>query len=370
MNRACHSFFTTLHKHASSLQPKKDTPKRLKRFSFTVLALSMTLLIINNSCRPDRSKQVASDKAQEQTKVKIHIDRLEKDLFAVSPDSVPQAIPGLKAKYGEFFDIFNYVLKLGHWDTPKYPESLKKFVTDYFENLSYNKVIQVYPNIDDITRDFEDAFTTYKTYFPNKRVPRIFTWISGWNQPVVTSDTIMGIGLDMYLGRNCEFYYNLQLPQYIHYTYERKYIVPDCMKMWGKAEFDFKDSATDMISKMLYEAKIQYFVKKILPNTPDSLLYGFSPSQLAWCVNNKKEMWTYLVEHKMFFTTDLMTIRKLTDPAPFTIYFTKESPGRAAVWLGQKIVDAYMKNNPNVSLAQLMQDGDYQKILRKSNFKP
>ena len=81
-------------------------------------------------------------------------------------------------------------------------------------------------------------------------------------------------------------------------------------------------------------------------------------------------MWTYLLEHKLLFSTDYMTIRKLVYPAPFTVYFTNESPGRSVVWIGYKIIEGYMENNKDVTLLQLMQESDYQKILRKSNYKP
>ena len=113
-----------------------------------------------------------------------------------------------------------------------------------------------------------------------------------------------------------------------------------------------------------------YFVKKMLPDVHDTIVLGFTPAQLKWCNNNSEQMWTYLVGNKLLFSTNNLTIRKLVYPAPFTSYFSQESPGRAAVWLGYKIVSAYMKHNKDITLPQLMQEPDYQKILRMSNFKP
>ena len=80
-------------------------------------------------------------------------------------------------------------------------------------------------------------------------------------------------------------------------------------------------------------------------------------------------MWTFLVERKMLFSTDYMTINKLINPTPFTALFTNESPGRAAVWLGYKIIESYMKNN-DVSIPQLIADENYQGILERSKFNP
>jgi hypothetical protein len=81
-------------------------------------------------------------------------------------------------------------------------------------------------------------------------------------------------------------------------------------------------------------------------------------------------MWTYLVEHDLLFTSDQFTIRKFTGEAPFTSYYTNESPGRAAVWLGFRIVESYMMKNPAVKLSELMNDADFQGILEKAKYSP
>ena len=81
-------------------------------------------------------------------------------------------------------------------------------------------------------------------------------------------------------------------------------------------------------------------------------------------------MWEYLVEHKMLFETDRMNILKFTGSGPFTRDFTPESPARAAVWLGWRIVEEYMRRNPEITLEDLMRDNDFQKILTLSKYNP
>jgi len=342
----------------------------MRRIRVIITIFLIALVGILTSCRNSEEKQTIGVKIPK-AEVKIHIDRLEKDLFSMNLDSIDQTIPRIKAKYGEFFDMFNYeIVKLGSTKDPRYSEGLRKFLTDYFMSMNYTKVMQVFPNLDQVSNDLGDAFTRFKEYFPDKKIPRVFTCISGWNQSVVTSDTILGIGLDKYLGRNCEFYEKLQLDNYMRYPMQKEYIVPDCMRLWGYSNFAFKDSSANILSNMLYEGKIWYYMKKVMPETTDTIIFGFTRNQMKWCNNNEKQMWTYLLEHKLLFSTDYMTVRKLIYPAPFTIYFTNESPGRAVVWIGYKIVDSYMNNNKDITLSQLMHESDYQKILRKSNFKP
>jgi hypothetical protein len=97
---------------------------------------------------------------------------------------------------------------------------------------------------------------------------------------------------------------------------------------------------------------------------------GFTADQMKWCRNNEKQMWTYLVEEKLLFSADPLVIRKLTGDAPYTGYFTVESPGRAAVWQGLQIVRAYAARNPRLSLDQLLSMRDYQEVLRQSKYNP
>jgi hypothetical protein len=339
-----------------------------------VCLIIVSLLFQSCKCRREQSHAASGTinvSAKKEADFEINIQRFEKDLFAANIDDVSKSIDRLKAKYGEVFDIYNYkIISLGSSDDRRYPDALKRFLTDKYMNQDYERVLKLYPNLDDLNRGLTEAFLNFREYFPGKRIPKVYSCISGWNQSVVTSDTILVLALDKYLGRNCEFYGRLQLDHYMRYTMQKEYILPDCMRAWGYTTFEFKDSASNVLNNMLYEGKMVYFVSKMLPEAHDTLLLGFTPAQLKWCTNNSEPMWAYMVEHKLLFSSNNLLIRKFIYPAPFTSAFTQESPGRAIVWLGYRIVDAYMRNNKNVTLLHLMQDNDYQKILRMSNFKP
>ena len=63
-------------------------------------------------------------------------------------------------------------------------------------------------------------------------------------------------------------------------------------------------------------------------------------------------------------------MRCYIEETPFTKQFGNDSPGRLGIFLGWKLIQSYMKNNPEVTLPELMQISDYQKILNNSKFKP
>jgi len=48
----------------------------------------------------------------------------------------------------------------------------------------------------------------------------------------------------------------------------------------------------------------------------------------------------------------------------------KESPGRAAVYVGYDIVPEYMKRNPKLTLQDLAREDNAQKILDEAKYKP
>jgi uncharacterized protein YjaZ len=78
-----------------------------------------------------------------------------------------------------------------------------------------------------------------------------------------------------------------------------------------------------------------------------------------------------LVEKRELYSTDWRVITKYTQPAPFTNGLSQEqSPGRIGVFIGWRIVSEYMQRNVQVTLHELMNETDAQKILQHSGYRP
>jgi gliding motility-associated lipoprotein GldB len=304
-------------------------------------------------------------------KVKVEIKRLDQDLFEIDLDSIHEEIPRLTNKYGSFFEIYNRnVLNIGGSNSRAYPDNLQGFLTDFVINQVHEKTMEEFPQLETIEKKLTFGFKHYKYYFPDKPVPHIYTFIGGFNQSIVVDDSLLAIGLDKYLGRDCEFYDKLGWSEYLQKNMYQKKIPTDAMKAWGQTEWVYQDSIDNLLSNMLYRGKILYFVKSMFPEEPDTLITGFTAKELEWCQMNEKQIWNYLVEHKLLFETDYMTINKFVNPAPFTTGFPRHSPGRAINWLGWQIVEEYMKRNKNITLPQLMKENDYQEVLSESKYHP
>ncbi|HUX58776.1 MAG TPA: hypothetical protein VMV77_17530 [Bacteroidales bacterium] len=338
---------------------------RIQVVKYIFLLLIATLIA---SCKKNHYKVNTSS-----IDVKIEIRRLEKDLFTTDPNEILAVVPALKQKYNGFLQLFSYVINTGNINEASFGDLLLRFCTDKQNNDVYEHVMDLYPDVTEIERGLEEGFRHYLFYFPRRNVPDIFTCITGFNNSIITADSIIGIGLDRYLGAGCEYYPRLEIYKYMAARMTPENIVSDCMYGWGASEWDFsilKYPADNVISEMIHDGKLKYFEKCMLPETSDEIIFGFNSDQMKFCRNNESQMWQYLIENDLLFNSDQFTIRKLTGEAPFTSYFTNESPGRAAVWLGFRIVESCMMKNPGIKIEELMNNTDIQLILEKAKYSP
>lgn len=233
--------------------------------------------------------------------------------------------------------------------------------------------MKLYPDVSDLETMLSDAFRHYLYYFPDRNIPAIYTCISGFNSSIIAGDSVLGISLDKYLGADCKYYPMLEIYSYMAARMTPGYIVPDCMYAWAASDWDFEYMeypAENVLTRIIHEGKLRYFMKCMLPDTPDEIIFGYTSDQMKFCRNNEAQMWQYLIEHDLLFKTDMLTVRKLVGNAPFTSYFTNESPGRAAVWIGFRVVESYMAKNSGVSLRELMDNKDVQLIVEKARYNP
>ena len=235
-------------------------------------------------------------------------------------------VPDLKKKYDGFLQLFSFVINTGNINDPSFGDLLLRFCSDRQNNDVYELTNKLYPDVKGIEEELRMAFMHYLYYFPEKNVPAVYTCITGFNNSIITGDSILGIGLDRYLGADCKYYPMLEIYTYLAVRMTPENIVPDCMYGWGTSEWDFsflKYPADNVLTEIIHQGKLKYFQKCMLPETSDELIFGFTPEQMKFCRNNESQMWEYLIENDLLFKSDQFTIRKLTGEAPFTSFFTK-----------------------------------------------
>jgi hypothetical protein len=141
------------------------------------------------------------------------------------------------------------------------------------------------------------------------------------------------------------------------------------MRGWMITEFDNNNATNNLLSHTIFYGKIYYAVNALLPDIHDSLLVSYSEAQLNYCRQNEKNLWGYFAEKNRLYENNMNQVQELTAEGPFTAAISKECPPRIAMWVGLQIVRSYMDKN-EVTLSQLMNEKDAQKILNKSKYRP
>ena len=326
----------------------------------------LTALLIFSSCADNQFKVDTS-----KIELSFEAKRLDVDLFEFTIENAPEKIKFLNDKYGDFFEVYNaQILKIGTSSGVDYALRLSEFIQYCNDENITDSVHAVFKQTDNTEQLITEALKHHKYYFPEKETPEIVMFISAFNESVVTVENTVGIALDKYLGEKSSFYERLGIEKYLRRRMTPEAIPADVMRALAMAEYPFESTSDALMEHMLYEGKIQYYLNCMLPETADSIKWRYTQKQFRWAQNNEENVWNYLVENKKLFETDRLQVRQYVGDAPFSTPFTDVSAPRIGVYVGYKIILAYMKNSPDTDLKTLMQNADYQSILSKSKYNP
>lgn len=253
-------------------------------------------------------------------------------------------------------------------------EALLQFVQNGDMRHLYQTVDSTFHDFDEIEHGLNEAFSYFNYHFGDSSIPTVYTFVSPFYYNTVTFGTSLGIGLDMYLGAGFSPYYTpgLNFPQYKINKFRKSSVVADAVKSWLMSVFPKQDEDRRLISEILYEGKILYAMDALLPEEADSIKIGYEKGQIEWCRDNQLQIWDHLIAEDLLYSRDQLKYRGVLGDGPFSkgVNVPQESSPRMAVWTGWQIVRRYMELNPEITLKDLMEDTDYDRMLRKSVYKP
>ena len=339
----------------------------MRRYFSTFKALiTLTLVASTWSCKNNPLDIDVSN-----IKIDLGIERFDIDLFNYKTHITQNNVSQLYDQYNLFFqDFTERVINIGSPKDPSINNRLSSFINDKYIQEIKKDVDNSFSNFSSYKSNLEEAFAHYKYYFPQKEIPQIITYISGFNYAIITDDHYLGIGLDMFLGANYEAYKQLGLPQYKTSFMNKESLVASAMLGWISTEFELHEKNANLLSEMIHQGKILYLLDALLPSAPNSIKISYTKDQLKWCNENEKQAWFYFIDNDLLYTKKTTDIIKYMGEAPFIQGFPEGSPGRIGHWVGWQIIKSYMKNNPDTTLEKLMQLNNAQQILNSSNYKP
>jgi hypothetical protein len=229
---------------------------------------------------------------------------------------------------------------------------------------------RVFGDLTGMEAEFKEAFSNLKYYYPEFRIPKIQTVISGLDTDIILTDSVIIVGLDFYLGQGAK--YRPKIYDYLLRKYDSNDIVPSVMLIYGISDRFNKTDLNDktVLADMVAYGKSFHFAKRMLPCTPDSVLISYSPTEMGGARRNQDLIWARFIESQVLYSTSHATKKEYLGERPITLQVGEKCPGRIGQWVGWEIVNKYHETHPNVTLPQLMQMADAERIFKESRYRP
>lgn len=305
----------------------------------------------------------------------IQILRFDREFMQIDSNHVLLGLSALNKKYPVFLPVYlESIMNFGPFsDTSRILKTeVRSLITAVDVKRLQDTIDKHFPSMEKYEAELHKGFQYIKYYFPEFNPPKILTFESGLaNYGAITADSILGIGLDMFLGPDFVPYTKVAnpYPGYMLRDFSEKYLAADCFKVLEQQMFPIPQSGT-LLDQMIAHGKRLYFLDKVMPHAPDSVKIGYTRFQLNWCKKNEQFIWQYFVQNNLIYTHDMQKILHYIGPGPDTRGMPPVSPGNIGSWVGWQIVKKYMREQPGTTLAQLMHMDDAQQLLSEARYNP
>ncbi|NGM73411.1 gliding motility lipoprotein GldB [Sphingobacterium sp. SGL-16] len=308
--------------------------------------------------------------------VQVHIERFDQDLAQINPEDIGSMNKAWQERYGIFYS--NYMQDILQIANPADSIRVKEFLTQIIKQKDFvdlNKAVaKVYPSMESYEKELTQVFKYVKYYFPEYNIPRFITYVSGFAYQTPIGEDYVGIGLDMFLGAESEFYPALvqSIPLYISRRFTPENIVPRVIEAVLREDiYSIPDQTHNTLQHMIYNGKIMYAMDMLLENVSDELKIGYTKEHLAWANKYQSDVWTWFLQENLLYSTDHLRTQKYFTEAPFTpeLGEKNESAPKLGSFIGWMMVRKYMERHPETSLKELFAIEDAQKILEGSKYK-
>jgi len=331
----------------------------VKIHRFTIILL---IIIVITGCNWHKNRLQVDVSGVKVADVKIR--RYDRDLFKIPVSDLKTGLEHIQHAYYFFLGTdLNDEKKL---------DEMKAYLENP-RNIDFQKACESrYKDLSKVEKDLTETFRHWKFYFPDAKIPRVYSYISGgdYADPIQLDDSVLIIALDTYLGKDFKPYFADGLAIYKADRMTEEHIVPDCAREIVNATYPEVSAPNTLLGGMVEAGKRQYLVDALIPNVPGYLKMDYSKDQYNWAVKNETHVWGALVENRLLYSSDGQYFRMFLADGPYTMEFSKDSPPRLGEWIGLQIIHSYMQKNPEVTLEMMMQETDAQKILTLSGYKP
>lgn len=304
----------------------------------------------------------------------VSIFRMDLELAKAKPQEIAGLNKKWHQKYGDFYEIYlNLMLQVGSPTDSITPLAMQKMLEDRTIQMIHQDIRKQFGDISWLESELEEAFKHVKYYYPKVKEPQFVAINSLFKNSVSFTDKVVGIGLERYLGPDNRVVKMIPTDEKGIFQYEKdmmlpEYISVDVMRGWFELNMMKEPTEREFLAHIIYQGKIMYALDAIFPKMEDHTKIRYTPDQLEWCVQSEASIWQFIVDKDLLHSTSREKINDFINEGPFTMGgLPRESPPRVGVWLGWKIVRAYMEEHPDLKLPDLIKEKNAWKILKSYN---
>lgn len=330
-------------------------------------------ILLLGACSPDREKpdRLAMDRETTHDSCRTSFYRFDRRLFEHGEDDLLERFPEFEARLGKFFNLYHgEILSLSGSTDSMMAFQLQDFTRNRDIREVYDSTQKIFSDLRGLESEVGQAFCRYRKSFPGKAAPVLVTLQSGFNYSQICADSVLAVSLEMYLGENCDFYKRLGIPRYKARKMSRHFLSSDMVRAWMQTEFEPATPHRTFLDKIIFEGKMQLALDSLLPHLEDSIKLGYTKPHLAFCHKNEKVLWAMFLDQNLLFNSNERDYGKFLMDGPTTNGLPKESPAKIGAWVGYRIVQSFMENNPSLTLKDLLLLSNGQEILNRSKYKP
>lgn len=298
----------------------------------------------------------------DQVPIETEIQRFDQAFFETDSQKILEALPSLQQQFAPFF---SNQAEAQFWQRQR---------TEPLQMDLYAKVQQVFGGMEAWEEPVNRLFKAYYHYFGTADTLKFYTYISrlDFNYPVVFAPPYVFAGLDLYLGKLGQEYYQ-SLPQYLQYHRQAGFLLRDIAVNMVEAKVGPASPDASLLEAMLHHGKVLYTAHLMLPELKEADLLVYPPEKHLFAQEHEKDMWIYFIENQLLFSSSMELKRQFVEVAPFSKFRSKndaQTPGRIGQWFGYKIIKAYAEATGITQPKELWQEQDARKILKLSGYKP
>ena len=299
---------------------------------------------------------------------KVKICRFDKELISLFENYSDSNAINFEDNYSDIFNLYYSAIIKGNNEISD-TESKLKHTSQYINNSNfnelYNDVLTRFNDMSEEELSIGKGFKNYSKLVNDSFMPTIYTHISPFGYSIITTDSLISISLDNYMGRDYEKYkgvlYNYQISKK-----ERSRIIPDVFKGWIYAKFP--NHSKSLIEGMVYEGAIIYAIDYILKNYNAYDIIGYDKDKAKWCENNEAKIWDAIIKSNHLYSTENIIYIKYMNEAPYCSALSGDVPAEIGKWIGYKIVSKYINKNGVETITDIL-NGNIQivEILKSYN---